>query len=64
MLPTIEEYATKIAMGQSGGGAWGHSYAPVVRTGKLHGSLRGYGAINQQGVTLMIALVNSTSKGV
>jgi hypothetical protein len=56
VLPTIEEYATKIAMGQSGAGTWGHTYAAKANTGYLHGHLGGYGAINQQGLTLMIAL--------
>jgi hypothetical protein len=56
VLPTLEEYATKIAMGQSGAGTWGHTYAAINNTGYLHGNLGGYGAINQQGLTLMIVL--------
>ena len=56
VLPSIDELATKIAMGQSGAGTWGHTYAAKENTGKLHGHLGGYGAINQQGVTLMVAL--------
>ena len=56
VLPTIEEYATKIAMGQSGAGTWGHTYAARANTGYLHGHLGGYGAINQMGLTLMMAL--------
>lgn len=56
VLPTINEYATKIAMGQSGVGTWGHTYAARENTGYLHGHIGGYGAINQQGLTLMIAL--------
>lgn len=56
VLPTIDEYATKIAMGQSGAGTWGHTYAAIENVGALHGPLGGYGAINQQGLTLMIVL--------
>lgn len=56
VLPTIDEHATKIAMGQSGAGTWGHTYAAIENTGYLHGHLGGYGAINQQGLTLMIVL--------
>ena len=56
VLPTITEYATKIAMGQSGAGTWGHTYAARENAGRLHGHLGGYGAINQMGLTLMVAL--------
>jgi len=56
VLPTILEYGTKISMGQSGAGTWGHTYAAKENTGYLNGHLGGYGAINQQGLTLMIAL--------
>lgn len=64
VLPTITEHATKIAMGQSGAGTWGHTYAARENTGYLHGHLGGYGAINQQGLTLMIALALAEKCGV
>ncbi len=64
VLPTINEYATKIAMGQSGAGTWGHTYAAFENAGKLHGHLGGYGAINQQGLTLMIVLPLAEKCGV
>ena len=36
VLPAIREYGTKLAMGQSGAGTWGHSMAmPAVNGGKL-----------------------------
>jgi hypothetical protein len=54
--PSINELATKIALGQSGAGTWGHTYAARQNTGYYHGHLGGYGAINQMGLTLMIAL--------
>lgn len=65
VLPTIQEYATKIAMGQSGGGAWGHTYAALeYNEGKMHGHLGGYGEINQMGLTLMIVLPLAEKCGV
>lgn len=64
VLPTIKEYATKIAMGQSGVGTWGHSVAAIENAGRLHGRLGGYGAINQQGLTLMIVLPLALKCGV
>ncbi len=64
VLPTITEYATKIAMGQSGAGTWGHTYAARENTGYLHGHLGGYGAINQMGLTLMICLKLADECGV
>ena len=64
VLPTIERYATIIAMGQSGAGTWGHTYAAKENTGYLHGHLGGYGAINQMGLTMMIALPLAKKCGV
>jgi len=64
VLPTITEYATKIAMGQSGVGTWGHTYAARENSGHLHGRLGGYGAINQMGLTLMICLPLAEKCGV
>ncbi len=64
VLPTITEYAAKIAMGQSGAGTWGHTYAARENTGYLHGHLGGYGAINQMGLTLMICLKLADECGV
>lgn len=65
VLPTITEYATKLAMGQSGVGTWGHSVASrQYNNGKLHGHLGGYGAINQMGLTAMIGLPLAQKCGV
>lgn len=64
VLPTITEYATKIAMGQSGAGTWGHTYAAIENAGYMHGPLGGYGAINQMGLTLMIMLPLAEKCGV
>jgi hypothetical protein len=65
VLPTITEYATKLAMGQSGVGTWGHSVASRgYNDGKLHGRLGGYGAINQMGLTAMVGLPLALKCGV
>lgn len=64
VIPTIREYATKIAMGQSGAGTWGHTYAARENTGYLHGHLGGYGAINQMGLTLMVGLALAEKCGI
>ena len=64
VLPTINEYATKLAMGQSGVGTWGHAVAARANTGKLHGHLGGYGAINQMGLTAMLALCLAEKCGI
>ncbi|MFU8780883.1 MAG: DUF6288 domain-containing protein [Kiritimatiellia bacterium] len=64
VLPTITEYATKIAMGQSGAGTWGHTYAAIENAGHMHGPLGGYGAINQMGLTMMIVLPLAQKCGV
>ena len=40
-------------MGQSSAGTWGHGFAwKIVNEGKLHGRLRGYGALNQARIAL------------
>ncbi len=64
VLPTIKEYGTKLAMGQSGVGSWGHAIAARANTGKLHGHLGGYGAINQMGLTAMIGLCLAKKCGI
>lgn len=64
VIPTIREYATKIAMGQGGGGTWGHTFAARANTGYLHGWLGGYGAINQNTVNAALALVLAQKCGI
>jgi len=50
VLPALEEWAVKTAMGQSGRGSWGHTFAwPSFNGGKLHGMNPGYGALNAAG---------------
>ncbi|MFW6161552.1 MAG: DUF6288 domain-containing protein [Planctomycetota bacterium] len=65
VLPAIREYATKLAQGQSGVGSWGHGMAwPALNAGKLHGSLGGYGALNQAGLVCHLSLVLARKCGV
>ena len=50
VVPALREYAVKTAMGQAGGGSWGHTFAwPTFNGGKLHGMNPGYGALNAAG---------------
>ncbi|MBK8978461.1 MAG: HEAT repeat domain-containing protein [Planctomycetes bacterium] len=65
VLGAIRTYATKIAEGQSGVGTWGHGMAwPDLNEGRLHGSLGGYGALNQAGLVCHLALVLARRCGV
>jgi hypothetical protein len=50
VLPEIRKNAIETAMGQSGGGSWGHTFSfPVHNGGQLHGRCPGYGALNAAG---------------
>ena len=65
VLPAIREYSTNLAKGQSGVGTWGHGMAwPALNAGKLHGSLGGYGALNQAGLVCHLSLVLAYKCGV
>ena len=65
VLPGILGYATTIARGQSGVGTWGHGMAwPDLNDGRLHGSLGGYGALNQSGLVCHLGLVLARMCGV
>jgi len=65
VLPAIREHAVKTAMGQSSGGTWGHGFAWTSQNdGRLHGSLGGYGALNQAGLPCFVALLLSKKCGV
>ena len=66
VLPAIREYATKISMGQSLNGNWGHSMCmPYYYTGgTIYGVTPGYGALNQAGLACMISLALAKKCGV
>ena len=65
VLPAIREYTLNIANGQSGVGSWGHGMAwPDMNRGQLHGSLGGYGALNQAGLICHLSMVLARKCGV
>ncbi len=65
VLPSIREHAVKIAMGQSGGGLWGHGFAWTSKNnGKLHGSLGGYGALNLAGLPCLLSMILAKKCGI
>ena len=50
VLPALRKFAIETAMGQSGGGSWGHTFAyPSFNGGELHKMNPGYGALNAAG---------------
>jgi len=50
ILPEIRKRAIWTAMGQSGGGSWGHTFSfPEVNGGELHKRNPGYGGMNNAG---------------
>ena len=65
VLPAIREYSVKLSMGQSFVGTWGHGMAWLdINGGKMHGSLGGYGAMNQPGLTCHMSLVLAKKCGI
>jgi len=65
VLPAIREHAVKMAMGQSGGGLWGHGFAWTSQNdGKLHGRLGGYGALNLAGLPCLLSMVLAKRCGI
>ncbi len=66
VLPAIREYSTKIALGQSHMGNWGHSMCVPypMSDGPLYGVTPGYGALNQAGLPCMISLALATKCGI
>lgn len=58
VLRAIREYSVNIARSQSCVGSWGHGMAwPQLNAGRLHGSLGGYGALNQAGLICHMSLI-------
>ncbi|MEM7391458.1 MAG: DUF6288 domain-containing protein, partial [Verrucomicrobiota bacterium] len=65
VMPAIENLANFIARGQDRHGLWGHTMAwPGNNGGELHGSLPGYGALNQSGLVGLYGLVLARNCGV
>ncbi|MFK7910832.1 MAG: DUF6288 domain-containing protein [Akkermansiaceae bacterium] len=50
VLPAMRKFAIDTALGQSGGGTWGHTFAmPSFNGGEFHKMNPGYGALNAAG---------------
>ena len=65
VLPAIKEYSVKLSMGQSKVGTWGHGMAWMdINGGRLHGTLGGYGAMNQPSLTCLLSLVLARKCGI
>lgn len=58
VMPGLRRLALDIARGQSGVGTWGHAFA------RPDGLLNGYGAMNQPGIVLTIAMTLAREAGV
>lgn len=59
VMPGLTRLATDIAVGASGVGTWGHSFARPT-----DGILNGYGCMNQPGIVLTMALLVAREAGV
>jgi hypothetical protein len=65
VLPAIENLALFIANGQDRRGQWGHTYAyPRDNGGQLHGTLPGYGALNNAGLVSLYGLALTQKCGI
>ncbi len=64
VLPAIREYTTKLAMGQSLYGTFGHGISMKTPDGKLHGSIPPYGPVNAAGLIGNLAIVMGKKCGV
>lgn len=65
ILPEIRKRAILTAMGQSGGGSWGHTFAfPEFNGGILHGINPGYGGMNNAGTRCFFLLALAQKAGI
>jgi len=65
VLPAIGKFSHAIAQGQSGVGTYGHGMAwPEDNNGRDHGSLGGYGALNQAGLVCQLSMILALKCGV
>jgi len=64
VFPAIEEYTTKLAMGQSMYGTFGHGLSGLRADGSLHGSIPPYGPVNAAGLVGNLAIVMGAKCGV
>ena len=64
VLPAIHEYTTKLALGQSLYGTFGHGIARLTPSGQRHGSIPPYGPVNAAGLIGNLAIVMGKKCGV
>jgi hypothetical protein len=65
VLPQIRYSAVQAALGQNGGGSWGHTFAhPSFNGGMLHKSNPGYGAMNNAGTRCFFLLTLAKKAGI
>ncbi len=65
VLAELRYKAIQTAMGQNGGGSWGHTFAfPVFNGGRLHGRNPGYGAMNNAGGRCFFLLTLAKKAGI
>ncbi len=65
VLPEIRKRAIIVAMGQNGGGSWGHSFAhPGFNGGLLNMRNPGYGALNNPGTRCFFLLALARKFGI
>ena len=64
VLPELRFQAIQTAMGQSGGGFWGHTFTHPQEGGKLHLQLPGYGAMNNAGGRCFFLLTLARKAGI
>jgi hypothetical protein len=65
VLPSIADLSNFIAQGQDQHGLWNHSMAwPVWNGGELHGTLSGYGALNNAALAALYGLVLAQKCGI
>lgn len=65
VLPEVRKCAIMAALGQSGGGSWGHTFAfPEFNGGMLHGCNPGYGGMNNAGSRCFFLLTLARKAGI
>ena len=65
VLPEIRKTAIQVAMGQSGGGSWGHTFSfPRFNGGQINGRCPGYGAMNNAGSRCFFLLTLARKAGI
>jgi len=65
VLPELRYRAIETAMGQNGGGSWGHTFSfPSSNGGKLHMHNPGYGALNAAGTRCFFLVALARKAGI